>query len=125
MGMKASAELRHRVSCGTIIGMLAVAVMVHWSHNAVAGPRPRFTVTDLGTLPGGYDTIPTKINNHGQVVGSTHTLHGLRVPFIYREGVMREIGIAQGGAALDVNDAGVVVGQIGTHAFTYRGDGVV
>ena len=123
IGMKASWVISPRASSSTIIAALTVATIV--SSQANAAPRPRFTVTDLGTLPGGYDTLPTKINNRGQVVGSTHTAGGLRVPFIYSDGVLTQItGIAGGGAALDVNDSGAVVGQISTQGFLYR-DGVI
>ena len=121
IAMKASSDLW----TSSFVGMLALIALAASPIDVLAAPRPRFTVTDLGTLPGGYDTLPTKINNRGQAVGSTYTADGSRVPFIYSQGTITPItGISGAGVALDINDSGAVVGQIGTRAFLFR-DGVM
>ncbi len=104
--------------------ILLTATIGFAAMSSMAAPRPRFDVTDLGTLPGGYQTFPAKINRHGHVVGRTHTADGVMVPFIYRDSVMTAItGISGQGGALDINDSGAVVGY-GSRAFLYK-DGII
>lgn len=62
-----------RVQMKNVLTALTATVAAVLCTSSDAAPRPRFTVTDLGTLPGGYETMPTKVNNRAQVVGSTVT----------------------------------------------------
>jgi probable HAF family extracellular repeat protein len=79
----------------------------------VAGPRPRFELTDLGALPGAHPGgIANAINDRGEVVGSAANSNGLVRPFLYRNGTMTDPGSAAGwGEAVAINNAG----QILTH----------
>ncbi len=107
---------------------IALLITIPFALPVVAAPKfkLRFTVTDLGALPGGYETVASKINNRGQVVGSTHDAGGFLRPFIYSDGVMTAVPLV--GLGLDINDSGAVVGQYTAnnqaHGFLYSG-GVV
>lgn len=76
--------------------------VVGWSYTA-AGERHAFlyrngTLTDLGTLPGGTDSIATGINRYGRVVGSSGVnefgpqFEEVRQAFIWRDGAMQSLG---------------------------------
>jgi len=70
---------------------------------------PLYTVTDLGSLPEGFDhSIARDINNAGQIVGYS----GWRVdsyPFIWDHGVMTKLS-GTNAYAFAINDTGQVVG---------------
>jgi len=79
--------------------------------NVAAGPRPRFRLTDLGTLPGALPGgIAYALNDHGDVVGMAVNFNGMGRPFLYRNGVMTDPGTAPGwGEAVAINNAGQIV----------------
>ena len=73
----------------------------------------QYTVTDLGTLPGGYGSAALGINNLGQVVGSAITNLGDQDVFLYSGGSMQDLGTF--GTSLEVtaiNDSGQIVGSV-------------
>ena len=76
--------------------------------------------TDIGTLSGGKNSQASAINDHGVVVGYSEWLPpGIPYPethaFVW-DGALQDIGV---GAALDINNAGLVVGQAGHFAFVW------
>jgi probable HAF family extracellular repeat protein len=87
--------------------------------------KPTYSVTDLGTLPGGYSSSASGINSSGQVVGSTHPAGSNNFhAFLYNGGAMRDLGTLYGSesVAYGINSSGQVVGESsGLHAFLYSG----
>ena len=86
---------------------------------SVAPPASRaqvaYSLVDLGTL-GGPDCRARAINNLGQVVGDSQYSPGSYHAFLYANGVMTDLGSPPGSAnsyAHDINNAGLVVGQVG------------
>ncbi len=72
-------------------------------------------VTDLGTLGGNF-SLGYGINDSGTVVGFSTNGDGARRSFIYRNGRMEDMGLADSYAAFDINNAGEVVANSGTSA---------
>jgi probable HAF family extracellular repeat protein len=78
-----------------------------------------YTVTDLGVITGGDETIPAAIDNHGWVAGHAYT-NSEPYAFLWTptEGI-RNLGTLPGGIesfALGVNDSGTVVGFSGAES---------
>ncbi len=109
--MKVTTCLRPTAAAATCL----MAALILASVSASAGPRPRYELTDLGTLPGAVRAvIPYAVNDHGQVVGAGSNSRGLARPFVFRDGVVSDPGTAPGwGEAVAINNAG----QILTHEF--------
>lgn len=92
--------------------------IVGQSNNYPSLPRSGFIyeggvmsgIGSLGQSPD--DTRPRSINNHGQIVGYSHTVAGDKRAFVYEDGVMTDLGTLGGSAseAWGINDAGWIVG---------------
>jgi probable HAF family extracellular repeat protein len=54
-----------------------------------------YTVTDLGTLPGGNSSSAAAINDLGQVVGSSWVAGGNIHAFFWAQGAMQDLGTAR------------------------------
>jgi uncharacterized repeat protein (TIGR01451 family) len=68
---------------------------------------------DLGTLPGGKESVAIALNNAGQAVGYGDNASGARHAVLWRDGVALDLGTLPGdtsSVALSINDAGDVVG---------------
>lgn len=82
-----------------------------------------YTVTDLGTLGGGNNSIPAAINDQGAVVGNATLSNGDQHAFVWTSTTgMRDLGTLGGAAAQSgargINGSGEVAG------FSYLADGV-
>ena len=74
----------------------------------------RGTLVDLGTLPGGNNSLANAINGHGQIAGlSENGLFDLR-PVLWRNGQVVDLGDFGGpnGFANSINNRGQVVGGV-------------
>ena len=84
--------------------------------------QPAYIIQDLGTLGGGTSGA-SAINSSGEVVGDSYTANGSQRPFVYRNGVMQDLGTLYGpqgfqppyppgdrGAAYAISDNGLIVG---------------
>jgi probable HAF family extracellular repeat protein len=71
-------------------------------------------ISDLGLLPGegGIFTVPTGINDAGEVVGDGDTRESLERAWVYRKGKMTDLGTLGGpqAAASAINSTGEIVG---------------
>ncbi len=94
----------------TSVLVLAIAAALPAGPFALpAHAQPRYTFTDLGTLPGGTDTEARGINGHGVVVGHSR-VGGRPHAFVYERGVMYDLGVFGQREAMAgrINDAGQV-----------------
>src|SRR5438046_2729115 len=110
----------------TLLSALSLAPTL----NAIA--QPRYIITDLGTLPGDYESHAFAINNKGQVAGSSTGEVGPQA-LLYTGGKMRGLGTLGGASSLafGINNKGAVVGQSAyqntseIHGFVYDGGPLV
>jgi uncharacterized membrane protein len=76
--------------------------------------QPRFTVTDLGTMPGGDFSTANGLNDRGDVVGHWGAPNSDNTGFVWRNGVMTSTGRLPKGIysyANAINSVGVIVGD--------------
>ena len=111
---------------------VAVAVLLSFTGPSAWGVA-LYTVTDLGTLPGGPVSSAYGINENGQVVGTAEKSSGINHAFLYSNATMTDLGAgwASGtngmgmSSASGINDSGQVVGGYfpdtsgDEHAFLY------
>ncbi len=71
---------------------LAAAILLSFAGHSVCD-QVRYTLTDLGTLPGGVGTFAYGINDNGQVVGSgpVGVGSGANRAFLYSDGIMTDL----------------------------------
>ena len=89
----------------------AVFSMAH-DPSSAAPSAPSYSVHDLGTLRGGFQTVASGINNDGVVSGSASTglsrdMEGPYHPFLFVHGRVEDLGLAPGqiwGSAGRIND---------------------
>ncbi|MBD1930619.1 MULTISPECIES: CHAT domain-containing protein [Cyanophyceae] len=76
-----------------------------------------YSITNLGTLPGGNLSNASDINNNGQVVGVSNIANGNSSGVVWQNGTIQNLGTLPGNdfsSANAINDAGVAVGNSGT-----------
>lgn len=105
-----------------LLSALAASVAVLLAAPALAAPV--YTLTDIGDLPGGFNSsVARGLNNLGQVVGESSTTNALGQTvnrgFLWSNGVMTNLGDLPGGGdtsiARGINDSGQIVGQSSTN----------
>jgi probable HAF family extracellular repeat protein len=94
--------------------LAASAVLVSLAAAPAAAATRQYRVTDLGTL-GGISAEVYAINDAGVVVGRSLTAGSTQHGFVWRDGVMTDLGALPGGVsyseALSVNESGVIAGD--------------
>ncbi len=69
-----------------VVGLLPIVLGDAWG-------QVQYTLTDLGTLPGGAGSLGAGINNNGQVVGyAFNDSDNFEHAFLYSNGVMQDLG---------------------------------
>src|SRR5687767_6803742 len=100
--------------------LCAAFLLGSWSLQPVDAKAPSLTLTDLGTLGGGYSSA-SAMSETGQVVGVSMTAAGQYHAFSWTvAGGMLDLGTFGGSSswATAVNSSGVVVGTASTAADT-------
>jgi probable HAF family extracellular repeat protein len=78
-----------------------------------------YSITELGTL-GGTSSEAAAVNNLGEIVGTSTTATAASHAFLYRNGLMFDLGTLPGGNAsyaTAINDRGEIVGYSGINAY--------
>lgn len=106
-----------RLVATILIAFMGIAPATIWAAHASKGP-PSFTVTNLGTLPGGFDSEGFGISSSGDVVGSSGVVTGkgkhreeTTHAFLYQRGKLIDLGAPPGALAsygYGVNDTEMV-----------------
>src|SRR5258708_5239624 len=81
-----------------------------------------YTVTDLGTLPGGSASGAKAINVRGEITGWAYSNSTVSNVFLYSNGAMTNLGTLGGttGVGNGINKSGQVAGYSTTASGTYR-----
>ncbi len=99
-------------------------------------PLPRFTVTDLGTLPGGQQSVAYGLNDRGQVVGwsdgGIDNTQGYEVmvhnhAVLWDQGKIRDLGLLKGfpySAGQGINNQDQIAGGWDVNYHPYIGGGI-
>lgn len=111
-GNRISTTKRLRVACCGALALLAAG--------SAARAGLSYTMTDLGSLPGGAASQAYGINNLGQVVGNDDGSG--ETAFEYTNGSLQALNLpGSGGGAMGINDSGQIVGEYYLGGFLYSG----
>ena len=121
-----SAPKRRRMAAALGLAAIFAASLLFWLSR---GPAPRYTVTDLGILPGYASSSAEAINNQGAVACTVTMLDpGRRQACVYQRGKLTGLGLLPGARSSDaggINATGDVTGDTevpaGPRAFLYSG----
>ena len=118
---------------GQVVGTFGATGAGFWTPTSPNGTSG--ITTDLGTVPGGLNSVANSINASGQIVGTLNTANGAgRQAFLYGEGVLTGIGPLPSYLNINpsyaeaINASGEVVGYVteyGTAAQGYMWSGGV
>lgn len=119
------------------LGLLAATLVAPGPATAAAEDvAPAYTLTDLGTLPGGNSSLALGVNADGTAVGTSKTSTSFRpqVAALWRDGQVQNLGTLPGSTfsrAFAVNDSGRSVGEAFTpspevsRAVQWEADGTI
>jgi probable HAF family extracellular repeat protein len=104
----------------------SILILIAISTLVLPGCTCHYVMQDLGTLPGGKESLASAVNLTSHIVGWSTTKSGATHAFLYRDGKMTDLGTLGGinSTAYGINDADVVVGSSlltngKTHAFRW------
>lgn len=109
-------------------GEFAAAFRINDRRQIVVGSFGRWfmweagAVQELGSLGGGGTRV-TGLNNRGEVIGTSRTAAGQDHAFVWRDGIMVDLGAGPGGinaTPFAINDRGDVIGVYTTSDFQER-----
>lgn len=118
---------------------LAMVAATAWPGSTAEASAPglpaHYHLVNLGGLSPGATGAAMAINDRGEVVGYSTSMSGYTHPFLWRHGVMTDLGALEPGSveygvAIDINNRGEVIGSgdvyggTAMHAFLWR-DGVM
>lgn len=113
---------RTRRLAAAAFGLILALALLGWLFRPAP---PRYTVTELGTLPGDTVSNASGLNNQGEVVGlSGSGRQDTRHSFLYRDGVMTDLGLFGLIGPHDgpvINDGGQVTGVLKVARASGRG----
>jgi probable HAF family extracellular repeat protein len=96
----------------TMKSLLAIVVTILPALAINAAPAPKWTIQTLGNLGAG-GTVAWGVNNHGEIVGYSHTASGQIRAFHWEAGVITDAGALNPSfpsALYAINDQGIGVG---------------
>ncbi len=96
-----------------LYALCAMLFIILGGASVVIAQDYRYAMFDIGTL-GGDETFATSLNDSGQVTGSSKVTESIRHPFIWEEGVLRDIDPSApccSNDAFGINNLGEVVGR--------------
>jgi probable HAF family extracellular repeat protein len=101
------------VAFAVVVAVACVAGYLRIHPASAQTASQEYSITDLGTLPGGTGSSATDINNRGQVVGSSNTASGESHAVLWEDGDITDLGTLGGNqsVAWGINNRGQVVGQ--------------
>jgi probable HAF family extracellular repeat protein len=110
--------MRSKARSGAILVFLCFAILLTAIGVRGQEPATMYSITDLGTLGSGSNSIPNWVTNSGDVLGFSETgqINGFGFPihhaFRWRNGVMMDLGTLGGdfSGASGANEEGQVVG---------------
>src|SRR5881396_2541019 len=109
--------------------VLLASLAVGTSGPSAATAKPRWVVSDLGTLGRAWrDSGTVGVNENGQITGTSGTASGKQHAFLWQSGKMTDLGTLGGrdSSAVSLNDRGQVIGTsltakpARTHAFLWQ-----
>ena len=116
-------ETQRRVMLSAHVLMIALALWLHgWQ--APQASAQCFTAVELPLPTGAVASRANRMSNDGRwIAGSVTYSDGRTGPVAWHDGAVVEIGAmdATTGSARDVNNSGLVVGQLGSQAFAFQG----
>jgi probable HAF family extracellular repeat protein len=118
---EAKMKFMHRKSLATVVFstfLATPALLSAQEQQNLKPPLPRYTVADLGTLPGGTFSQATFLNNNGLVTGLSTTADGTQHAVLWVKGSITDLAknapAGTNSGAFAVNEWGQVLGQTET-----------
>jgi probable HAF family extracellular repeat protein len=112
----------------TLLFAIGLAILASSANSAEV---TRYMLTDLGTL-GGSSSEAYRVNDSGEVTGTSYLANGAERAYVYRNGTMTAIGRADDlySIGYGINNAGQVVGETvsaseAQHVFVQGRDGIL